>query len=160
LSYDHWSEEAVCVGEDPSEFYVDHARGRAAHVDVVDRFCSRCPVKTQCWNDSSKDDRRWTIVGGKFPNLWTGGDRGEIATRARANRKKLFEDYFFTEKEIARYNLLLEKGVCSKGLHSIANFEDMSVTYKARKTMARSAAFVCRECKYQKDAMSHARIAA
>lgn len=58
-----WTSRAACRSVDPKIFYMENKSQHKLALGI----CSACPVKQDCWNDASWEDRFNTIRGGVIP---------------------------------------------------------------------------------------------
>ena len=87
---DDWQKLAACRTEDPELFTlvdVEHVPSGSVvngqvikeissweknkmNLEKAEKICFRCPVKQECWNDSDDDDKKWTMRGGAWPEMY------------------------------------------------------------------------------------------
>lgn len=69
----NWEEQAACAGMDLGYFIVKDGPGRPSFPDLIklldgQRICKTCPVRKECHEDASWEDKRVSIRGGRWPN--------------------------------------------------------------------------------------------
>lgn len=52
-----WTASASCAGVDDEPDTIEFA----------DKYCWECPVRLRCEEDASKDEKHWTVRGGRTP---------------------------------------------------------------------------------------------
>lgn len=87
---DDWQKLAACRTEDPELFTlvdVEHVPSGTVvdgqvikeissweknkmNLEEAEKICFRCPVKQECWNNSDDDDKKWTMRGGAWPEMY------------------------------------------------------------------------------------------
>jgi hypothetical protein len=85
-----WKKRAACKDEDPELFTlvdVEHVPSpgevngevvkeasswmkNKMNLEQAEQICFRCPVKKECWDDSSEEDKQWTMRGGAWPEMY------------------------------------------------------------------------------------------
>jgi hypothetical protein len=87
---DDWQKLAACRTEDPELFTlvdVEHVPSakevngqiikeisswekNKMNLEKAEQICFRCPVKQECWENSDDDDKKWTLRGGAWPEMY------------------------------------------------------------------------------------------
>lgn len=73
LSKPQWQDEALCQGKDPDQWSPDQDDDpwtKKAKLMQGRVTCLACPVRGQCQQWSTQEDRTWTMYAGQWPSQY------------------------------------------------------------------------------------------
>lgn len=103
LTHQAWRLKGACLTMDPDLFSLPDNYQHEQKLEMLDtvKVCESCPVKVQCGESASAEDKRFSIYGGELPTDLSLAPRG----RPPAN--------------------MVERGICTRGLHKIESRSDL-----------------------------------
>lgn len=64
-----WAKDAKCAGKGDLFFY--ESADTVSKLYKARNICGTCPVKAECLDDATEEDREWSVRGGKLPRKMT-----------------------------------------------------------------------------------------